>query len=568
MNFVPINGLGLLAAETGLLVAFTILSLSILRFARVSPARPVWLNAILAKDWRSVLLVIGVVLVGRAVLLPWIGVPQPRINDEYSYLLMGDTFAHYRLTNPTPAAWPHFETFHVNMIPTYHSKYPVAQGVFLAFGEIVFHQPWFGVYLSTALLCGAICWTLQSFVPPGWALLGGLLAAVRIAFFSYWMNSYWGGSLAALGGALSLGSVVRLFEGTQSDRSRAMLAAVFASSLLLLATSRPYEGLAFSLPLLGYFVYMLVRGLRRHELTVRSTVGPFVVIGMTGLIMMGCYNQRTTGSALLLPHLLNERTYSPLPLFFWQQPRSNMRFHDPVFAKFFSVTEDEYKYEQTKSLSGLLSVEVERFLTDWFFYIGVALSLPVVIGLLSSIKQPKMRVVVLVAFSTVIALILCIYSMPHYAAPATVTVYVFGVEGLRYLWEQRRGGEQSFVIAVCVTVLVSSLTRQTGATSLNSRYALPNTRASVARQLQQYAGKQLVLVSYDLARHYPGDELVHNGADLSTAIVLWARSKGHGNDSDLCQAYADRTFWKLETDDVRYSLNPIVLCQTQQSHNR
>ena len=203
---------------------------------------------------------IVVALVGRALLLPWIGIPQPRINDEFSYLLMGDTFAHFRLTNPTPQAWPHFETFHVNLTPTYHSKYPVLQGLTLGFGEIVFRQPWIGIYLSTAAMCGLICWALQAFVSPGWALLGGLLAVVRLSLFSYWMNSYWGGSAAALAGALALGTVMRLFQREQSKRDQGCLASLFAVSLLLLATSRPFEGFAFSLPLLLYFAYELATG--------------------------------------------------------------------------------------------------------------------------------------------------------------------------------------------------------------------------------------------------------------------------------------------------------------------
>jgi len=568
MSFVPINGLRMLAVETGLLIAFTLLALLFFGYLRPWLVLPRWLETVLAREWRAVLLVVVVALLGRALLLPWVGVPQPRINDEYSYLLMGDTFSHGRLTNPTPAAWRHFETFHVTLTPTYHSKYPVAQGIALAFGEMVFHQPWIGVYLSTAILCGAICWTLQAFVPPIWALLGGLLAALRIALFSYWMNSYWGGSMAALGGALALGAVVRIFAATVPERRRALLASLFALSLLLLATSRPYEGLAFSLPLLVYFCYKATRAVTRQEVRLRSTAAPVLAIGAIGLLGMGYYNYRTTGNPLLLPHLLNERTYSPFPLFLWQKPKPELTFHDPVFEKFFEVTKSQYKYGETRSLSGFLGVEGGRLLDDWFFYIGAALSFPVIVGFFSSLRQSRLRIVVLALLSVAIALILCIYTMPHYAAPATVVVYVFAAEGLRYFWQQGKEGEQAFVFAVCLTVVAASLARQTGSAGLNSKYAFPDVRRLVARQLESRPGKQLVLVSYDLQRHYPGEELVHNRAELSSQKILWARSKGSGNDADLCPAYGDRTFWSVTSDDVHYSLVPLDLCYDKPSGKR
>ena len=568
MNFSPIDGLRMLAVETGLLIAFTLLAFLVLHFLRPPLSRPRWLDGIVRQEWRAMLLIIAIALAGRALLMPWLGIPQPHINDEYSYLLMGDTFSHFRLANPTPAAWQHFETFHVNLLPTYHSKYPVAQGLALALGEIVFHQPWMGICLTTALLCGAICWTLMAFVPAEWALLGGLLAAVKLAFFSYWMNSYWGGSITALGGALALGAVVRLFDPTQSERRGALLAWIFALALLFLATSRPFEGLAFAIPLLVYFAYKLVRGVTRSELKLLSTVLPLVIVGVAGLGLMARYNQRTTGNAFLMPYALYERTYASLPLFFGQRVTPPQTAHDPVFPKYYVVEAEEHDYQEGKPLSGIVGLEVRRVWNDWFFYVGPALSFPLLIGLLLCIKQRGLRLVLAVTVTTGAAVASCIFSQAHYFAPATVAVYVFAMAGLHYLWQQGGDGERAFAVAVCLTVIVASLTRNTGSSTLNTASAFPNTRKIVARQLADRPGKHLILVSYDMQRHYPGDELVHNGAEFGAEKILWARSKGTANDSDLCQAYSGRTFWSVTTDDVQFSLRPLDLCGSEPAAQR
>ncbi len=561
MNYVPINGLRLLAIETGILVGLTCVAFFFLRFVKRQYCLPDWVAWILAEDWRAVLLVFALALVGRALVLPWVGVPQPRINDEYSYLLMGDTFAHFRLANPTPADWPHFETFHVNLTPTYHSKYPVAQGLFLAFGEIVFHQPWVGICLSTALMCGAICWTLQAFVPPGWALIGGLLAVARFGIFSYWVNSYWGGSVAALGGALALGAVTRLFEDRRTESRRIWLSSTFGVALLLLASSRPFEGFAFALPLLLYFLYRLLKQSSRGALRVGATVLPVVLIGVAGLSLMGYYNLRTTGHPLLMPYVLNERTYASIPLFLGQHVHHDAPARDPVFAKYYQVEYDEHGLAQTKSLSGLIGWEVERWAVNWFFFLGPALSLPALIGILLCVKQPPSRLVLAAAVTTAIAVSLCTFTQVHYFAPATVAVFVFVVVGLRYLWDEPGTGERAFMVAAVITAFLLSLMRTTASTAMNAGFRLPDTRNLVAAKLDRLPGKHLVLVSYDMARHYPGDELVHNFADFSSQKILWARSKGTGNDFDLCQAYADRTFWAVMTDDETFSLQPSNLCK-------
>ena len=510
---------------------------------------------------------IAIALLARALLLPFIGIPEPRINDEYSYLLMADTFSHHRLTNPTPPAWRHFETFHVNLTPTYHSKYPVSQGLVLALGETVFGQPWIGVYLSTALLCGAICWALQAFVPPGWALLGGLLAVARIALFSYWMNSYWGGSVAALGGAVALGAVVRLFRAERTSRGRSILSCAFAIGLLILATSRPYEGLAFSMPLLGYFGYQTVRAATAKGKNLRAMVFPIVVIGSIGVMAMGYYNQRATGNPLLLPYVLYERTYPDLPislpLLFGQKARAELPVTDPIFTKWYAALEAEHHYQQSGTIRGLIAVEAGRLGLNWFFYVGPTLSFAALLGFFSCIMQPRLRIVAGALITTGAAVAICVVSQVHYFSPATIAVYIVTVEGLHYLWQQRNNGAQAFVIAVCITVVVVSLVRQSGSSTMNTTFAFRDARKLVAQQLESKPGRHLILVSYDPERHYPGNELVHNGAEFSSEKILWARSKGIAGNSDLCRAYPERTFWSVRTDDVNLSLSPLSLCQSR-----
>lgn len=551
--------MSLLLVELAILLGAFVVSYLASRFLPpIAPPR--WLQWILGTEMRSVLCVVVLALAARALLLPLVGIPEPRVNDEFGHLLAADTFSHFRLTNPTPAEWQHFETFHVNMQPTYHSMYPPAQGLVLAFGQILFHQPWIGVYLSTALMCGAICWALQAFFPPGWALLGGLLAVLKFALFGYWMNSYWGGSVAALGGALALGAVMRLCGANTSNSTRAWLSAAFAFALVILANSRPYEGLAYSLPLLGYLAYQLLKlsGDRRR---MAAMILPGLAVGLVALSFMGAYNHATTGNVLLMPYSLNHRTYWPMAFFVGQQESIPTRVPDPVFTKFFQVTAQDYGYEKSRSVAGIIEAQPGRIVQNWLFYVGPALTFPVGLGLISSFSQRRLLCVLLVFVSVSLAIAACLFNLQHYFAPATVVIYAFAIEGMRYLWDTGHPGERAFVVAICITVLITAVTRQTASAVLYRQYALPDGRKSVIQQLDQRGGKYLVLVSYDLENHYPGAELVHNWADLDVEKILWVRSKGQAADQSLCASYSTRNFISVATDDVDRVITPVRLCE-------
>src|SRR5437016_405102 len=246
--------------------------------------------------WLLFFSVIGV----RLAVLPLLPVPVPGIHDEYSYLLLGDTLAHGRLTNPTHPMWMSFESFHINWFPTYCSKYPPGQGAVLALGELL-GRPWIGVILSVGARCAASVWMLQAWLPARWALLGAALVALKFGIASYWMNSYWGGAVAAAGGALVLGAMPRIV-----CRARTRDALLLGLGLAILANTRPYEGFLFSIPVAAWFLRWLAgktkwTANKRTRLT--RVLTPLAVILVLTLVFMGYYNWRLTGNALLFPHV-------------------------------------------------------------------------------------------------------------------------------------------------------------------------------------------------------------------------------------------------------------------------
>jgi hypothetical protein len=403
--------------------------------------------------------------------------PVPRIHDEFSYALMSDTFASGHVATPSPPLPEFFDTFHVLMRPVYASKYFPAQGVFLAIGEKLTGHPAVGVWLSSALACAATCWMLHAWAGPAWGMLGGFLMLVQIGVYSYWSQSYWGGMVAALGGALLFGAARRLW-----DRLSWQYAVWLAVGLVILVNSRPLEGLLAAIPVGGLLLLRFAReGVWKTPEFWYRVMLPAGTILILGAVATGAYNRAITGSIWEPPYLLHERQYQESPQFSFLPLRPKITYSSPWLQYYYEVKEMR-PYMSQRTPANLMITAARKLMTWWAFYCGVLLSAPLVLPVLlrrgwiryaqvavlagfvlvAAIYEPRFeatrfmidvlaaaqiillwlvfdnlwtRLAIGISVAIIVEGFFVKYAFPHYFAPAASLVLFLQVDGLKKLWQ-------------------------------------------------------------------------------------------------------------------------------------
>lgn len=512
-----------------------------------------WFLLIRQRPWISFLL-IGLLAFGASALLTVFGgIPQPAVHDESSYLLAADTFAHGRLANPSHPMWRHFETFHVIQHPTYASKYPPAQGLALALGQALTGYPIVGVWLSAGLACAAICWMLAGWCPLHWALIGGLLAVIRIVFsgppvqmhsFPYWSQSYWGGAVAALGGALIFGALPRIIQ-----KQRLRDALWLALGLAILANSRPFEGLMVSIPVLVVLGIWIIRT-RCVTWRIRfcRVVLPLVLALLLAASWMGFYNFRVTGDPFRMPYQVHESAYAITPLFLWQPLKAEPPYNHKILRASHRGSISFFLNQQ--SLEGWLETSINYKIKNfWVFFFGIIFIPPMLVMAVSPKAWRKRNVMFPLGICMLMmaALLIEPYFFPHYAAPITCLVCLLLIESLRqtrrFTWRGKPIGRK-FVNGILLALLASTILSLT-MWEKPSRWILEKAR--ISRELEQSGESHLVIVRYN-QNHLLNHEWVYNRAELDNAKVIWAREMGSQADRELLDYFKDRRVWLLEAD--------------------
>jgi len=360
---------------------------------------------------------------------------------------------------------------------------------------------------------------------------------LRFGVFSYWMNGYWGGAHAAIGGALVLGAVPRLRNLRLTARPYGILLGL---GLAILANSRPMEGFVFALGVAATLSWPLVR---------RAFVPAALVLAIAAACM-GLYFYRVTGSPLVMPYSINYQTYGWPMTLPWLAPK-------PVPLRFKEMIE-YYEWEtvlhsQFHSMPLFLLYLGPKFRHLWGFFLGAGLSLPLLMFGRRVFNDRRMRGLLLPTVLTLAAVLMEPWSVPHYLAPATGAILALTVQAIRHLRVWRPAG-MFLSRAVLAMLVLSVMVRAThllpaGNSPISWCCVSPGNvdRANLLKSLEQRPGRQLVIVRYG-PTHYFHTEWVYNEADIDHAKVVWARDMTAPENRELIAYFHDRNVLLLEPD--------------------
>ena len=348
------------------------------------------------------------------------------------------------------------------------------------------------------------------------------------------MDSYWGGAVAAIGGCLVFGALPRLAHN--NNVRAAMLGSL---GVVILANSRPYEGLIASLAALVMLLWWRVhcgRGLM-GMFSPRIIVPVMLILG-SGAAWMAYYDYRVTGNPLTFPYSIYQRTYAIASPFFVLPARQPPVYRHEVIRRFWQ----EYDLKTYLRLRHNPLHRASMFYKVLPFFCTTLLGFAVLVAALVS-RSVKIWLALAAWAALWLAVSVETYVFPHYLAAGTGLLFVPAMWAVR--WLRTVGGRYAttFVVLFVLVIFVRGLG---GFVDAYQDHETP-PRGQIEDQLMRQGGRHLVIVRYSPS-HNLHTEFVYNRADIDGSGIVWARDMGPEGNRELLNYYPDRKVWLLQPD--------------------
>ncbi len=291
--------------------------------------------------------------------------------------------------------------------------------------------------------------------------------------------------------------------------------------------------------------------------------------------MLCYYNWRVTGDPLRLPYTVNQQAYGWPMTLIWHTPREISHHHEDM-RRYYAWELDEH----IDLLSPAEGTPPSHVMTLWSFFLGPALTLPLLLGL-GVFRKRRLRPLLIAAGCVLAAVLLEQSRYPHYFSPAAGVLVVLFVEGLRRMYAGGRSNPRllllarSIPIVVCLAIAARGIAGDAVVSRTNPDYFTswccggPGdlNRAGMIRQLQRIEGKHLVIVRYKLSHSFM-EAWIENAADIDQAPIVWARDLGPVRNERLIAWFKNRSVWLLEADEKPLRLSRYTPAAETRSSRR
>lgn len=317
--------------------------------------------------------------------------------------------------------------------------------------------------------------------------------------------------------------------------------------LAILITTRPFEGLLYSLP----FLAMLAWNLRHNIRALIATAIPVATIAAAAVVVMGVYFSHVTGSPFVTAYQVNQKAYGwPMGLAWTPPPK--IEFRNVELKNYY-----DYELGEREKVDGPIDfVEYLTFRLQeyWRFFLGPALTVPLImIGRVWQNGSRRKRMLIWGLAGGVFAILLEGAASPHYLAPATAVIVAIVVECCRH-FHARRIPITQMLLATMALVLALRI----GAQNLGLPYTQNLNYQSWCCKVQGNMNKQRITRALE---RIPGEHLVfvktktdpfnllpwiYNAADIDAARIVWARDLGPDRDAQLAAYFHGRQVWLVD----------------------